>query len=85
MRHMTNPATRQRYNTLRRLPFIKVPTLVVWGRNDQVNSLEEVGTPTANGIPGAQLIVYEDTGHAVPWERRDRFPQDVLNFLVAET
>ena len=32
MRHMTNPLTRQRYNTLRRLPFIKVPTLVIWGR-----------------------------------------------------
>jgi len=57
MRHMTNPLTRRRYNTLRRLPFITVPTLVVWGRDDPVNSLDEVGLPTANGIPGAKLIV----------------------------
>src|SRR3979411_2762633 len=69
MRHMTNPLTRQRYSTLRRLPFIKVPTLVVWGRNDPVNSLEELGIPLANGIPNAKLVVYDETGHSVPWEQ----------------
>ena len=41
MRHMTNPLTRQRYNTLRRLPFITVPTLVIWGRDDGQLALEE--------------------------------------------
>ncbi len=84
MRHMTNPLTRQRYNTLRRLPFIKVPTLVIWGRDDAVNSLEEVGEPLAKGIPGAKLIVYDNTGHAVPWEQPDGFAADVLEFLTAE-
>lgn len=83
MRHMTNPLTRQRYNTLRRLPFITVPTLVVWGRDDPVNSLEEVGMPTANGIPGARLIVYGHTGHSVPWEQPERFSRDVLEFLTS--
>jgi len=83
MRHMTNPLTRQRYNTLRRLPFITVPTLVVWGREDPVNSLEEVGMPTANGIPGAKLIVYDNTGHSVPWEQPERFSRDVLAFLTS--
>jgi pimeloyl-ACP methyl ester carboxylesterase len=83
MRHMTDPITRQRYNTLRRLPLIRVPTLIIWGRNDPVNSLEEVGMPTANGIPGAKLLVYEDTGHAVPVEQPERFQRDVLEFLTA--
>ena len=83
MRHMTNPLTRQRYNTVRRLPFITVPTLVVWGRDDTVNSLEEVGMPTAHGIPGARLIVYDNTGHSVPWEQPERFPKDVLEFLTS--
>ncbi|TMC48904.1 MAG: alpha/beta hydrolase [Chloroflexi bacterium] len=78
---MTNPLTRQRYNTLRRLPFITVPTLVVWGRDDPINSLAEGGMPTANGIPGARLIVYDNTGHSVPWEQPVRFPGDVLDFL----
>jgi pimeloyl-ACP methyl ester carboxylesterase len=80
---MTNPLTRQRYNTLRRLPFITVPTLLVWGRDDPVNSLKEVGMPTANGIPGAKLIVYDDTGHSLPWEQPERFSSDVLAFLTS--
>jgi pimeloyl-ACP methyl ester carboxylesterase len=83
MKHMTDPVTRQRYNTLRRLPLIKVPTLVIWGRDDAVNSLDEVGMPTANAIPGARLIVYENTGHAVPVEQPERFPRDVVEFLLA--
>jgi len=83
MRHMTNPLTRQRYNTLRRLPHITVPTLVVWGRDDAVNSLEELGEPTANHIPGARLVVYDNTGHGVPQEQPAQFARDVLDFLVS--
>ncbi len=83
MRHMTEPRTRQRYNTLRRLPFITVPTLVIWGADDAVNSWEEVGKPTVEGIPGAQLKLYEGVGHAVPWEAPERFVGDVLAFLKA--
>lgn len=82
MQHMTNPLTRQRYNTLRRLPHISTPTLVICGRDDAVNSLEETGEPTARGIPGARLIVYEKTGHAIPWEQPERFPRDVVEFLT---
>src|SRR5438105_215821 len=83
MRHMTDPTTRQRYNTRRRFPFIRVPTLVIWGRNDPVNSLDEVGLPTATGIPGTKFIIYEETGHAVPAEQPERFARDVIEFLTA--
>jgi pimeloyl-ACP methyl ester carboxylesterase len=82
MRHMTNPTTRQRYNTLRRLSRINTPTLVIWGRDDPVNSLEEVGMPTASGLPNARLLVYDNTGHAVPVEQPERFHRDVLDFLA---
>lgn len=81
MKHMTEPKTRQRYNTLRRLPFIKVPTLVIWGSEDQVNTWQEVGKPTVEGIPDAQLRLYEGVGHAIPWEVPDRLAADVLEFL----
>src|SRR5205823_3476081 len=40
MNQMNNPAVRLHYNTLRRLPMIKAPTLVLWGSNDQTNALE---------------------------------------------
>lgn len=83
MKHMTNPITRQRYNTLRRMPRITTPTLVVWGRDDAVNALDETGKPTAERIPGARLVVYDKTGHSIPWEQPDRFPRDVLTFLRA--
>jgi pimeloyl-ACP methyl ester carboxylesterase len=82
MRHMTNPITRQRYNTLRRLSHIKAPTLVIWGRNDETNALE-MGEATANGIPGAKLIVYDNVGHMVPQQRASDFNRDVLAFLTS--
>ena len=80
MRHMTNPTTRQRYNTLRRMPFIKAPTVVIWGRDDKTNALE-MGEETAQAIPGAKLIVYDNTGHGVPTERAEDFNRDALAFL----
>ncbi len=82
MRHMTDPLTRARYNTLRRLPFVKVPTLVIWGSDDQVNTWADVGQPTVDGLPNAEVLVYEGVGHSVPWEAPDRFTADVLKFLT---
>lgn len=82
MKHMTDPITRPRYNTLRRLKHIKAPTLVIWGRDDKVNALE-MGEETAKGIPGAKLLVLDDTGHGVPNERPDEFNKAVLDFLTS--
>jgi pimeloyl-ACP methyl ester carboxylesterase len=81
MRHMTHPLTRQRYNTLRRLPLHTAPTLVIWGRDDQVNALE-MGEATANGIPGAKLVVYDGVGHGPPQEVPEQFNRDVIQFLT---
>jgi abhydrolase domain-containing protein 6 len=66
---------------LRRLPHIKAPTLVIWGREDQVNALE-MGEATARGIPGARLIVYDGVGHAPPHEHTEQFNRDVIEFLT---
>ena len=81
MRHMTNPLTRQRYNTLRRMPFIEAPTLVVWGSADEVNALE-MGEATAKAIPGARLEVFEGVGHMLPQQRPDEFNKLVGEFLA---
>ena len=80
MQHMTAPLTRSRYNTLRRLPYITAPTLVVWGRDDAVNALE-MGEESARLIPGAKLVVFDNTGHGVPTERPTEFNQALLEFL----
>jgi pimeloyl-ACP methyl ester carboxylesterase len=81
MRHMTNPPTRQRYNTLRRMPFITAPTLVLWGRDDETNALE-MGEATAKAIPGAKLVVFDNVGHMLPQQKPDEFNKVVLGFLA---
>ena len=78
--HMNNGLTRTRYNTLRRLPFIKAPTLVVWGRQDSTNALE-MGEKTHELIPGSRLVIIEDCNHFVPTERPVEFSRALLEFL----
>ena len=64
------------------MPLIKAPTPVIWGRDDKTNTLE-VGEETAKAIPGAKLIVYDNTGHGVPAERANEFNRDGLAFLTS--
>ncbi len=80
MRHMTNPDTRLRYNTLRRMPHIKVPTLVCWGTDDQTNAFE-MGEQTAAAIPGARLVPFEGIGHMLPQQAAERFNEVASEFL----
>jgi pimeloyl-ACP methyl ester carboxylesterase len=80
MKHMTNPMTRQRYNVVRRLPYVKAPTLIVWGRDDKVNDLS-LGETLRDGIKGSKLVVFDETGHGVPQERPAEFSKALLDFL----
>jgi pimeloyl-ACP methyl ester carboxylesterase len=77
--HMNNMETRSRYNTVRRFPHISVPTMVLWGRNDEVNALE-MGEMTQQGIPNAKMVMLE-CGHFVPTEDPDGFNKALLEFL----
>jgi len=78
--HMNNGLTRTRYNTLRRLPFITAPTLVVWGRQDSTNALE-MGEKTHELLPNSKLVVIEDCNHFIPTERPAEFNGALLEFL----
>ena len=82
MRHMTNPETRIRYNTLRRMPHIKAPTLVCWGTDDQTNAFE-MGEQTAAAIPGARLVPFEGIGHMLPQQAAERFNEVASEFLAS--
>ena len=79
MKHMTNPMTRSRYNVLRRLPHIKVPTLILWGDNDKTNDVS-MGEALRDGIKGSKLVVFPGTGHGVPQEKPADFAREVLDF-----
>ena len=78
--HMLNEETRQRYNTRRRLASISAPTLVIWGRHDQVNDIE-LGRETAGLIPDAKLVTF-DCGHFVPTELPGEFAAALSEFLI---
>jgi pimeloyl-ACP methyl ester carboxylesterase len=49
------------------LRSLKVPTLVIHGRVDQLILLKG-GERTAELVPGATLLVFNDMGHDMPWQ-----------------
>jgi pimeloyl-ACP methyl ester carboxylesterase len=68
----------------RRLRRLGTPTLVLWGRDDQVN--RPAGGPMLlNLMPNAELVMTSHTGHWMQWERADLFNQLVTEFLSPES
>ena len=59
---------------------IKVPTLIVWGREDRAFPLQNADRLQAD-IEGAQKVVFDDTGHLPQMEKPDEFNRVVLEFL----
>jgi pimeloyl-ACP methyl ester carboxylesterase len=65
---------------LERLPELKMPVLVAWGKNDQVlffSNLEKIRAR----LPRARYLVYEKAGHMLPYEVADKFNRDLIKFL----
>lgn len=69
-----------RHDASARLGQIAAPTLVVHGTRDPLVPVGN-GKYLASHIPGARLILYENTGHVPIVERADEFNRDVLAFL----
>jgi pimeloyl-ACP methyl ester carboxylesterase len=62
------------------LPAIDVPTLICWGRHDQL--LPVSGAPyMREHIRGSRLELFEDSGHCPFLEEADRFNQVLQEFL----
>jgi len=59
---------------------VSVPTLIVHGDKDQVNSVERTAKKTAELIPGCTLRVYEEGPHGLVISHRDRLARDILAF-----
>jgi 2-hydroxy-6-oxonona-2,4-dienedioate hydrolase len=65
------------------LPDIAAPTLLVWGRDDRVNTLDMALVPMRL-IPRCELHVLYDCGHWAMIERRAEFESTVLGFLARQ-
>ena len=73
---------------------VKVPTVLFHGLHDQVCPFELAETmtarsevmaagaePVAGGIRGAKIICFENSGHALFYEERDKFNAELINFI----
>ena len=74
-----NP-TREKERLDDRLAGIKVPTLVVWGKQDKLLPIAS-GERYAAGIAGAKLVSFEKCGHVPPIEKTEEFLEAVVAFL----
>ncbi len=63
-----------------KLAGITIPTLVVWGGDDQIVPLAD-GQDYASKIPHAKLVIVPDCGHAASLERPREFVEAVETFL----
>jgi pimeloyl-ACP methyl ester carboxylesterase len=68
------------YDTRERLPEIEIPTLVVWGLNDQIVPVE-AALGYHRLIPRSRLEIFERTGHLPQLERPTRFNPLLEEFI----
>jgi non-heme chloroperoxidase len=59
---------------------IAAPTLIAWGDRDEILSLADQEA-LADGIPGADLIVFEDGGHMFYLEDPKRTAAELISFV----
>ncbi|HLT48120.1 MAG TPA: alpha/beta hydrolase [Rubricoccaceae bacterium] len=70
------------YDGVTALTRIQAPTMILWGDRDAIFSRAQQDG-LLRLIPNATLKVYEETGHALHWERPERFAEDVAAFAAS--
>jgi pimeloyl-ACP methyl ester carboxylesterase len=68
-------------NLLESLKLIKVPTLLLWGENDEVTTMK-VAEMFHNNIPNSKLVTIKNCGHAPMIEHPDWFAEEIKKFLA---
>jgi proline iminopeptidase len=69
------------YDVRPRLGELQMPTLILAGRHDRVCSLNQARI-MQQGIPGARLVIFEESGHMPQMEESARYIQVVQDFLT---
>lgn len=80
MKHMTDPLNRSRYHLPRRLSHVLTPTLVAWGKNDEVNNVS-MAEEKHRLLRNSKLALFE-CGHFVPQEKPLELADAILDFLA---
>jgi non-heme chloroperoxidase len=63
------------------LTQIHVPTLIIHGDADKTVPIESSGELTANALPNAHYIVYDEAPHGLFVTEKDRLNDDLLAFI----
>jgi pimeloyl-ACP methyl ester carboxylesterase len=69
------------YDFRDRLGNVKVPVLLVWGREDNLVPVKDADE-FERLIPNARKVIFEDTGHVPMLERPQTFDDLVVDFLA---
>ena len=72
-----------RHNMAKDLPKMKLPCLIIWGKNDNVTP-PEVGNEFNNLLPNSDLVWIDKCGHAPMMEHPEKFNEILLNWLKAK-
>ncbi|MDJ0591563.1 MAG: alpha/beta fold hydrolase [Pleurocapsa sp. MO_226.B13] len=79
--NQSNLVTLGEFNALPRLGEIKVPTLVISGRDDWITPLAQGGKRIHDAISRSQLVVFEQSGHWPFIEQKAYFRQVLTDWL----
>jgi pimeloyl-ACP methyl ester carboxylesterase len=66
-----------------RLPKLSVPTLLIWGDNDNMIPMQYLGD--YRQVPQGEVVIIKDCGHTPYVEKPAEFNKALLNFLVKES
>ena len=66
-----------------RLGSWKIPTTVVWGENDRINSVENAHA-LIEMLPSARLVIVPDAGHNLQQENADVVAKEIISTSVDE-
>jgi pimeloyl-ACP methyl ester carboxylesterase len=92
LNQMATADIRNHWLIQRRLPYIKTPTLVIWGQGDTMEPFptwtaewDKIGGDVSKSskpwvIPGAKYVLV-DAGHNSHWERPKEISEMILDFL----
>ncbi|RYJ44846.1 alpha/beta fold hydrolase [Flavobacterium beibuense] len=65
----------------RDLPKIKIPLLIIHGKADETVPIGGSADETAKYVPHSQYIVYDDAPHGLFYTHREKFNEDIINFI----
>jgi pimeloyl-ACP methyl ester carboxylesterase len=65
------------------LKTIKVPTLLIWGKEDRFQPWKTVGLRLKTLLPDAVDVVIENAGHFLPIEKPEAYVEAMLSWKRA--